>query len=71
MIHDFTTKLDQREAGSSVAAGFRHRGAPSSQCLTSSSWLWTCWTIRSMATMFPPPEEEPCALVGEVAHLQS
>ena len=23
--------------------------------LTSSSWLWTCWTIRSMATIFPPP----------------
>lgn len=26
--------------------------------LTSSSWLWTCWTIRSMATIFPPPEQE-------------
>lgn len=26
--------------------------------LTSSSWLWTCWTIRSMATIFPPPLDE-------------
>lgn len=23
---------------------------------TSSSWLWTCCTIKSMATMLPPPE---------------
>lgn len=45
-------------------SAFWHMVAPPSYVqpvfwlLTSSSWLWTCWTIRSMATMFPPPRRE-------------
>lgn len=47
-----------------VSYSFRHMVVPLTHALavleplTSSSWLWTCWTIRSMATIFPPPERD-------------